>query len=61
MNKLAYEKKTIYRKASNEIIKNVVSFDFTSSYPYVMTTCKFPATKFTRCYIKDVKQMAFIQ
>lgn len=22
-----------------------------------MTTCKFPATKFTRCYIKDVKQM----
>lgn len=42
---------------ANEIIKNVVSFDFTSSYPYVMTTCKFPATKFTRCYIKDVKQM----
>lgn len=42
---------------ADEIIKDVTSFDFTSSYPYVMTTCKFPATQFKRCYIKDKSQM----
>lgn len=42
---------------ADEIIDNVKSFDFTSSYPYVMTTCKFPATKFRKCNIKSYKQL----
>lgn len=41
---------------ADEIIKDVTSYDFTSSYPYVMTTCKFPATKFRKCYIRNVSQ-----
>lgn len=42
---------------TDEIIKNVESFDFTSSYPYVMTTHKFPMTSFKRCNIKSEKQL----
>lgn len=38
---------------TDEIIKNVSSYDFTSSYPYVMTTHKFPMTSFKRCHIKS--------
>lgn len=42
---------------ANEIIKNVTSFDFTSSYPYVMVTHKFPSTEFKKCNIKRREQM----
>ena len=42
---------------TNEIIKNVTSFDFTSSYPYVMVTNKFPSTEFKKCNIKRREQM----
>lgn len=42
---------------SNEIIENVDSWDFTSSYPYVLTTHKFPMTEFKPCGIKTREQM----
>lgn len=42
---------------ADEIIENVDSYDFTSSYPYVMTTCKFPSTRFKKCNIKSYNQL----
>ena len=42
---------------ADKIIKDVTSYDFTSSYPYVMTTHKFPATKFKKCSIKKYEQL----
>ena len=42
---------------TDEIIKNVDSYDESSAYPYCMVTQKFPSREFKRCYIKDVKQM----
>ena len=39
------------------VLKNVKSFDFTSSYPYVMVTHKYPSTEFKKCYIKSHKDM----
>lgn len=43
--------------SANEIIKNVTSYDFTSSYPYVMVTHKFPSKEFKKCNIKNKSQM----
>lgn len=42
---------------TDEIIKNVDSFDFTSSYPYVMTCFKFPMKDFKLCKVKSEKQL----
>ena len=42
---------------SDEVLKNVDSYDETSAYPYVLVTCKFPSTEFKRCNIKTVDQM----
>ena len=42
---------------ADEVIENVRSFDFTSSYPYVMTTCKFPSTEFKKCKISKYNQL----
>ena len=42
---------------TDEILKDIDSFDFTSSYPYILVTHKFPSTTFKRCYIKSVKEM----
>lgn len=42
---------------TDEIIKNVDSYDFTSSYPYVMVSEKFPSTEFKKCTLKDIKYM----
>ena len=42
---------------TNEIVENVKSFDFTSSYPYVMVTHKFPMTAFKKCNIKLKDQL----
>lgn len=40
------------------LIKDVDSYDFTSSYPYVMTTFMYPSTEFKRCYIKNYEEMS---
>ena len=42
---------------TDEVIKNVDSWDITSSYPYVMVAYKFPSTEFKRCYIKRIEDM----
>lgn len=42
---------------ADEIIKNVDSYDFTSSYPYVMTCYKFPGSEFKKCNIKSINQI----
>lgn len=43
---------------ADEILENIDSWDFTSSYPYVLVTHKYPATEFKKCNIKNVKQMS---
>lgn len=42
---------------TDEIIKNVDSWDFTSSYPYILVTHKFPSTEFQKCNISKKEQM----
>lgn len=39
---------------SSRIIKNVTSYDFTSSYPFVLTSSKFPMTKFRKIELHDL-------
>ena len=39
------------------IIKDVDSWDFTSSYPYCMVSNKYPSSEFKRCYIKRKEEM----
>ena len=41
----------------DEILKNIESWDFTSSYPYILVSHQFPSTEFQKCMIKDRKQM----
>ena len=43
---------------TDEIIKNVTSFDFTSSYPYIMVTHKFPSLEFKKCSIHKYEDMS---
>lgn len=43
---------------TNEILEKIDSWDFTSSYPYVMVTNKFPSSEFIKCNIKKVEQMS---
>ena len=43
---------------TDSIIKNVDSWDFTSSYPFVMVSEKYPATEFKKCNIKNVSEMS---
>lgn len=43
----------------NEVIKNVTSWDFTSSYPYVMLVEKYPSTAFKKCNIRNIKSILF--
>lgn len=42
---------------TDEVLENVDSYDFTSSYPYVMTTYKYPATEFIKDDVKTVSDM----
>lgn len=42
---------------TDRIINNVTSFDFASSYPYVMLVEKYPSTEFKRCYIHKKEQL----
>ena len=43
---------------SDEIIKNVDSYDIASSYPFCMVSSKYPMTEFKKCNIKKVEQMS---
>lgn len=43
---------------TDEIIKNVDSFDECSAYPYVLTTCKFPSKEFRKGNIKRKEDMS---
>lgn len=49
---------------TNEILKDIDSYDFTSSYPYVLVTYKYPSGEFKKCNIKSVtdmnKRMAYL-
>ena len=42
---------------TDTIVKDVTSFDFTSSYPYCMTSFKFPMSEFRECHIKSARDM----
>lgn len=42
---------------SAETLKNVTSWDFTSSYPYCLCTCRYPATEFKKCNIEKFEHM----
>lgn len=42
---------------TDEILKNITSFDFTSSYPYILVSHKFASTEFRACNIKRREQM----
>ena len=42
---------------ADEVIENVDSFDFTSSYPYVMTAFKYPMSEFVKDNIKTINEM----
>ena len=39
---------------ADQVIKNVKSFDFASSYPYVMLTEKYPSSEFKKCNVKTI-------
>ena len=43
---------------ASEVLKNVDSYDIASSYPYVLVSCRFPATEFKKCNIKNITQMS---
>lgn len=45
---------------ANDIIENVDSYDFTSSYPYVMTCFKFPMSEFYPDNIKSINDMYYL-
>lgn len=43
----------------NEVINNVVSWDFTSSYPFVMLVEKYPSTTFKKCNVRNIKSILY--
>ena len=42
---------------TDKVLNNITSWDFTSSYPYIMVSHKFPAAEFRKCYIKSKNDM----
>lgn len=42
---------------ADEIIKDVDSYDFTSSYPYILVSHQFPSNEFRKCNITKVEDM----
>ena len=42
---------------TDEVLKNVDSYDETSAYPYVMVSSKFPMDTFKPCNIKKIEEM----
>lgn len=47
-------------KYTNEVIENVDSYDFTSSYPYVMVSEKYPMSSGVRMNVKSWEQFNFL-
>lgn len=43
---------------TDEVLKNIDSWDFTSSYPYILVTHQFPASEFSKCQIDSKEQMS---
>lgn len=43
---------------TDDIIKDVDSYDECSAYPYVLTTCKFPSTEFKRGNVKSLDDLS---
>lgn len=43
---------------TDTVIYDVDSYDFSSSYPFVMCTCQFPSKEFKPCYIKSVHDIS---
>ena len=43
---------------TDELLHNIDSWDFTSSYPYVLVSYKYPAFEFKQCNITNVEQMS---
>ena len=41
---------------TDEVLKNIDSWDFTSSYPYILVSHQFPSTEFRKCNIKTVEK-----
>ena len=42
---------------TDEVLENVDSYDFTSSYPYVMVSHKYPSSEFRKCYLDKAEDM----
>ena len=42
---------------TDEVLKNIDSYDETSAYPYVLVTCKFPMKAFQQCNITKREEM----
>ena len=42
---------------TDEVIHDVDSYDFTSSYPYVLVTHRYPSTEFKKCNIEKREQI----
>lgn len=42
---------------TDTIVENVDSWDFTSSYPYVMVTHKYPSSEFRKCILTNKDEM----
>ena len=43
---------------TDEVIKNVDSYDETSAYPYILVTRKFPSSEFKKCNIKKREELS---
>lgn len=42
---------------TGDIIEDVNSYDFTSSYPYVLVSEKYPSTEFRKCDVKTIQDL----
>lgn len=49
--------RTVTGYIHGDIVHNVTSYDFTSSYPYVLVTHKYPSTEFLPCKLTKASQM----
>lgn len=43
---------------TDEILYDVTSWDFSSSYPYILVSYKFPSKEFKKCFIKKREEMS---